>query len=88
MIGIDRFLESYIFKHEFLRKYVWRRWMFFMCWRWENFGVTEFGGTQLFRLKIIPKRNVKCEYILNQHYDTHEIWSVGSYFACIDGRDS
>jgi len=52
-----------------------------------NFGRSEFNGTQFFKLRFIPKRNVKCDYVLNQFYNTREIWSAGSYFVCVDCRD-
>lgn len=52
-----------------------------------NFGKDEHGGFQFLRFHIIPKKNVKNNYVLNQFYNTHEILSVGSYFALLDGRD-
>jgi hypothetical protein len=53
-----------------------------------NFGRSEFNGTQFFKLRFIPKKNVKNDYVLNQFYNTREIWSLGSYFVCFDFRDS
>lgn len=52
-----------------------------------NFGKDEHGGVQFLRLHIIPQKNVKTDYVLNQFYNTHEIWSIGSYFVLFDGRD-
>ena len=52
-----------------------------------NFGRSEFNGTQFLKLRFIPKKNVKSDYVLNQFYNTREIWDVGSYFVCFDCRD-
>jgi hypothetical protein len=84
-MDIEKLLEN--FRYYFSRNYIWRRWMFFTCWRWDNFGsISEFGGIQFLKLKIIPKKSVKTDYILNQYYYTNEIWSVGSYYILFDGR--
>ena len=48
-----------------------------------NFGKNKFGGFQLFRLHVVPQANVKCEYILNQYYNTREIWKVRTFFVLI-----
>lgn len=52
-----------------------------------NFGRNEFDGIQFLKFHFIPKKNVKCDYVLNQFYNTHDIWNIGSSFVCIDGRD-
>lgn len=74
-------------KYYFSYMYIWRQWMFFTCWRYENFGATYFGGFQLFGLKIVPKANVSCEYKLNQYYNTNQIIQIGSYFILFDNRE-
>jgi len=51
-----------------------------------NFGRSEFDGTQFFKLRFIPMKHVKCDYVLNQFFNTRNICSVGSYFVCLDGR--
>jgi len=84
-MDVERRLEN--FKYYFSTKYVWRRWMFFNFWRLDNFGsIYKFGGIQLLKLKIIPRKNVKTDYVLNQYYNTRDIWSVGSCFVLLDGR--
>ena len=84
-MDIEKLIEK--IKFYFATEYVWRRWMFFYFWRLDNFGSTyEFGGIQFLKLKIIPKKNVITDYILNQHYNTHRIWSAGAYFVLFDGR--
>ena len=52
----------------------------------ENFGKDQFGGIQLFLWHVIPQANVRCEYILNQHYNTREIWKVGAFFVLVANK--
>ena len=52
----------------------------------ENFGKDPFGGYQFFRLRVIPQANVKCEYILNQYYNTREIWKVRGFFVLVANK--
>jgi len=48
-----------------------------------NFGRDKYGF-QIFNLHIVSKAKEKYEYLLRQHYDTYDIWSVGQYFILIE----
>lgn len=49
--------------------------------------IEKFNGFNIFGLHFIPQNNVKCEYILNQYYNTREIWKVQTFFVLIAHKD-
>ena len=66
--------------------YIRRRICFLELYYFENFGKDPFGGYQFFRLRVIPQANLKCEYILNQYYNTREIWKVRGFFVLVANK--
>lgn len=71
----------------FSPSYIRRRICFLEFYWWENFGKDKFNGFNIFGLHIIPQNNVKCEYILNQYYNTREIWKVQTFFVLIAHKE-
>lgn len=67
----------------FSPSYIRRRICFLEFYWWENLRKDKFNGFQLFSFHIIPQSNVKLEYMLNQHYNTKEIWKVHSFYVLI-----
>lgn len=73
---------------EELKRRLHYKWLRFKVFYIYNIGIDEFNGIQFLELHIVPKKNVKTDYVLNQYYNTHEIWSIGSYFVFFDRRGS
>lgn len=65
-------------------KYKWLKLELFLL---TNFGASEFKGMQFFKLRIVPKQNVKNQYLLQQHYNTYTSWCVGPFFILLDERE-
>jgi hypothetical protein len=61
-------------------KYRWLKLRYFFLM---NFGFDRYGF-QFLSLHFVKRSREVNEYLLSQHYETYDLWCIGSYFIIIE----